>query len=51
MGSCSTSCAWAARIDTLNDLDQLASDVPNIQPEDLRPYLGSWSPYGPDSRD
>ncbi|MFD4063170.1 hypothetical protein ACF07Z_28590 [Streptomyces albidoflavus] len=41
---------WAAahveRLDPLNTPPQLP-DVPEPQADDLRPFLGHWSPYGP----
>lgn len=39
---------------TLNDIDPIADlsgivpDVPDPKPDDLKPFLNGWSPYGPD---
>ncbi|MFI1999605.1 hypothetical protein [Streptomyces sp. NPDC020330] len=41
---------WAAarveRLDPLNTPPQLP-DIPEPRPDDLKPFLGHWSPYGP----
>ncbi|MFJ2171194.1 hypothetical protein [Streptomyces griseofuscus] len=42
--------SWAAatveRLDPLNTPPQLP-DVPNPRADDLKPFLGHWSPHGP----
>ncbi|MFK0042421.1 hypothetical protein ACIQTW_21505 [Paenarthrobacter sp. NPDC090517] len=35
-------------IDPLRDLSLILPKVPEPTPEDLKPFLGSWSPYGSD---
>lgn len=45
--------AWMRRyIDAADPLRELPvmSQAPHPQPKDLAPYLGRWSPYGPDDR-
>ncbi|MFD8472293.1 hypothetical protein ACFV2E_09590 [Streptomyces globisporus] len=41
---------WAAarveRLDLLNTPPRLP-DIPEPRPDDLKPFLGRWSPYGP----
>ncbi|MFI6107153.1 hypothetical protein [Streptomyces sp. NPDC051310] len=42
--------SWAAatvqRLDPLNTPPRLP-DIPEPRPDDLKPFLGHWSPYGP----
>ncbi|TLQ48109.1 hypothetical protein FEF34_08885 [Streptomyces marianii] len=42
--------SWAAatveRLDPLNTPPRL-TDIPEPRPDDLKPFLGHWSPYGP----
>lgn len=41
---------YADKIDPVLNWSQLWPTDPEIRPEDLRPYLGAWSPYGPEAR-
>jgi hypothetical protein len=34
--------------DPLRDLSRIVPEVPEPTPEDLKPFLGNWSPYGSD---
>lgn len=46
--------AWSRRhadhLDPTERLDNLIPEEVEPRREDLRPYLGRWSPYGPDER-
>lgn len=38
---------YTAAIDPLTSIPRMP-DVPELSPEDLKPFLGKWSPYGPE---
>jgi len=40
--------SYIERVDPLGKAPQMPPDPERITGEDLRPYLGRWSPYGPD---
>ena len=35
-------------LDPIHQLSKIVPEVPDPQPEDLKPFLGRWSPHGPD---
>jgi hypothetical protein len=39
---------YSDRIDPLTDPPAMPADPEEISPDDLKPYLGRWNPYGPD---
>ncbi len=46
--------AWAgwraSQIDPLTDAPRAPERQTKVEAEDLRPYLGGWSPYGPEAK-
>jgi hypothetical protein len=36
-------------LDPIRQLSKLVPEVPDPKPDDLKPFLGGWSPHGPDS--
>ena len=36
--------------DPLREISELVVSIPELKPDDLKPYLGGWSPYGPEAR-
>jgi hypothetical protein len=39
---------YLERVDPLRTAPHMPVDPENVTGEDLRPFLGGWSPYGPD---
>ncbi len=40
--------SFAERIDPLTRPPEIPADPENVRPDELKPFLGGWSPYGPD---
>jgi hypothetical protein len=40
----------ADHLDPVGQVPQMPDQPPKVAPEDLRPFLDGWSPYGPEAK-